>query len=232
MEELEKPKHVLPLEVRFELEERSGDKVFELTNVTKKLPEHNLGPINLTIQYGDRILILGNNGSGKSTLIKLLLGSLTPDSGEVIKGTKLNIGYLPQEEDFNADATLREEFLRLTEVEEGMGRRTLNRFKLSENDVHKKVSELSSGEKSRLMLAIIMANKVNCLILDEPSNHIDLEVLESLEEALKDYKGTLILVSHDRYLIKRIDITTTLVLENGGIKQIPSYAHYEEYALM
>ncbi|MEN9649565.1 MAG: hypothetical protein RL094_532 [Candidatus Parcubacteria bacterium] len=204
MEEIEKPKEPLPLNVRFYSEERSGDKVFDLKDVTKKLPHHTLGPINLTINYGDRVLFTGPNGIGKTTLIKMLLGTLTPTSGMLVKGARLHIGYLPQVEDVLPDATVRDEFLRLTELEEGIARKTLHRFKISAEDVNKKISELSSGERSRFILAVLMCKNVNCIILDEPSNHLDFEVLESLEEALKEYEGTLIVVSHDRYFIERM----------------------------
>lgn len=204
MDEVEKPKEPLPLNVRFFSDERSGDKVFELKDVTKELPHHILGPIDFTINYGDRLLITGSNGAGKTTLIKMLLGEIKPTTGTLFKGARLHIGYLPQSEDIIPEATVRDEFLRLTELEEGLGRRTLNRFKLTADDVEKRVSDLSSGERSRFILAVLMSKNVNCIILDEPSNHLDFEVLESLEEALKEFEGTIILVSHDRYFIKRL----------------------------
>lgn len=216
-ETLEKPKEFLPLNINFEVGERSGDKVLELVSVTKKMPSETLGPIDLLIQYGDKILITGENGSGKTTLLKMIIGELPPDSGEIKHGTNLKIGYLPQQEDFISEAKVKDEFIRHTKIEEGLSRRILNRFKLSAEDVNKKVKELSSGERSRLIIATIMAQKVNCLILDEPSNHLDLQALESLEYAVKNFEGTLILVSHDRYFIKQIKPLKSFVIENGKL---------------
>ncbi len=216
-ETLEKPKEFLPLNINFEVEERSGDKVLELVSITKKMPSQTLGPINLMVQYGDKILITGENGSGKTTLLKMIMGEVPPDSGEIKNGTNLKIGYLPQQEDFISEAKVKDEFIRHTKIEEGLARKILNRFKLSTEDVNKKIKDLSSGERSRLIIATIMAQKVNCLILDEPSNHLDLQALESLEYAVKSFKGTLILVSHDRYFIKQIKPLKLLALDKGRI---------------
>ncbi len=227
-EEIEKPKELLALKVDFQVDKRSGDKVFELEAVTKRMPNLTLGPINLSVQYGNRILISGENGAGKSTLIKIMLGQLQPDSGEVKSGDAVSIGYVPQQEDFLPDATVLEEFLRHTKIEEGIGRRSLNRFRITADDVKKKMNELSSGERSRLILAIIMANKHNCLILDEPSNHLDLEVLEEFEEALARFEGTIVAVSHDRYFIKKIKLHTVYMLEDGKLTNIGEFEKYEE----
>lgn len=217
IKETEKPKQFLPLNINFEIEKRSGDKALELTAVTKKMPEETLGPIDLLVQYGDKILITGKNGSGKTTLLKMIMGQILPDSGEIKYGTNLKIGYLPQIEDFISEAKVKDEFVRHTKIEEGSARKILNRFKLSTEDVDKKIKELSSGERSRLIIATIMAQKVNCLILDEPSNHLDLQALESLEYAVKNFKGTLILVSHDRYFVKQIAPPKSFIIENGKI---------------
>jgi ATPase subunit of ABC transporter with duplicated ATPase domains len=153
----------------------------------------------------------------------MLTGEIYQDSGDIVWGSNMHIGYLPQEEYFLPAATVKEEFLKHVEINEGMGRRILNRFKLSADDVHKKVSELSSGERSRLILAILSAKKANCIILDEPSNHLDLEVLDSLEEALRNFSGTLIVVSHDRYFIDRIRINNHYVIEKGTLKNDPNF---------
>jgi ATPase subunit of ABC transporter with duplicated ATPase domains len=216
-ETLEKPKEFLPLNINFEIEERGGDKVLELVSVTKKMPNQTLGPIDLLIQYGDKILITGENGSGKTTLLKMIMGQMSPDGGEIKYGTNLKIGYLPQQEDVISEAKVKDEFIRHTKTEEGLARKILNRFKLSTEDVNKKVRELSSGERSRLIIATIMAQKVNCLILDEPSNHLDLQALESLEYAVKNFKGTLILVSHDRYFIRQLKPLKSFVTEKGKV---------------
>jgi ATP-binding cassette subfamily F protein 3 len=219
MEMPEKPAHLLPLHVRFEVGERSGEKVFSLTDVKKSLPERDLGPVNLRISYGERILVLGENGSGKTTILKLLMGIWQPDGGVVEKGKGIKIGYLPQDEDILPTDTVMDVFRKHVSMEEGIARRLLYRFRIAAEDIGKKITELSSGEKSRLLLAIIMAAKPNCIILDEPTNHIDLEVLEELEEALHDFPGTLIVVSHDRYFIKKMRFSKIYVLD-GVLKPI------------
>jgi len=213
-----KPKHKLPLKLKFETTERSGNNVFKLKDVYKKMGDFQLGPVDLSIEYGERLLIVGSNGSGKSTLIKLLMGVTNLDSGILKKGSRLEIGYLPQESNFNLKLTLLEQFLEISETEESEARKTLSRFGLEADDMNKKIATLSSGEKSRLMLASMMYKNVNCLILDEPSNHLDLEVLDSLESAIGDFQGTLIVVSHDRYFINKINTVKKITLKNGTIK--------------
>lgn len=212
MEHVERPKEPLPLKVRFDVPERSGDKVFDAIGVSKRMPTKTLGPIDFSIRYGDRVLIKGSNGTGKTTFIKMLLGEVKPDTGTIETGTTVRLGYLPQQQDLVSENTVRDEFLRhVTDIEEGIGRRLLNRFRLTAHDMGKKIRELSSGERSRLILAILMARKVNCLVLDEPSNHLDLEVLESLENALADFEGTLVVVSHDRFFVEKIKCNKELV---------------------
>jgi len=210
---IEKPKQPLPLRVEFDVPERSGDKVFDAVGVSKRMPMKRLGPIDFSIRYGDRVLIKGPNGTGKTTFIKILLGEVKPDTGTIEIGITVRLGYLPQQQDLVSGNTVRDEFLRhVADVEEGIGRRILNRFRLTTHDMGKKIHELSSGERSRLILAILMARKVNCLVLDEPSNHLDLEVLEALENALADFKGTLVVVSHDRFFVEKIKCNKELVL--------------------
>jgi len=233
--EAEKPKSRLPLELSFDVAERSGDKVFELVGVIKKIGDTQIGPINLSIRYGDRMLVLGANGMGKTTLINMLLGKIKPDSGLIKRGSRVSMGYLPQESDFDVNSTIIAQFMNSineTEMNEGISRRLLNRFNLTEKDIRKKMRDISPGMKSRLMLAIMMANKVNCLILDEPSNHLDLEAIEKLEEALKNFNGTLILISHDRYFIDQVRVEKTYLLEKGAnLKSLIDYHEYEKLVL-
>lgn len=225
MDPLEKPKTLRPLKVRFDMEERSGDKVIEIKEVYKTLPNKILGPIDLKVQYGDRILLLGKNGTGKSTILKMILRETSPDRGDVIFGSRVIIGYLPQEENFSDSMTVLQLVKQEIGVEESDARKTLNRFRINEDDLSKKMSELSSGERSRLLLAIMMTKKPNCIILDEPSNHLDLEVLTELESALDDYKGTLIIVSHDRYFIEKFKFNKFFMLTD----RLQSLLNYQEY---
>lgn len=205
-EDIVKPHQGLPLKVAFE-HERGGTKVFDLAGVTKKMGEKEVGPFELHIRYGDRLHIVGKNGSGKTTLLKMLMGELVPDSGVLEKGENVRIGYISQERWQNRpDKKVIDEFLEITKINETTARELLNRFRITTEDVKKQISELSPGEYSRLLVAELVAMRPNCIILDEPSNHLDLEALEELENGLKDYKGTLIIVSHDRYFVGKLGL--------------------------
>jgi len=218
LDEIEKPKSRLPLKLNLEEIEPSGVKVFFVEHIDKTMGDKHIGPIDIDVQYGDKILILGDNGAGKTTLLKMILGDLTPDRGEIKRGTKLDIGYLPQITNDNQKNTALSFFLKYTpNKEESDARKILNRFNLTEKDANKTLNELSPGLRSRLVLATMMANKPNCLIFDEPSNHLDLEVLEKLEDALMQYSGTVILVSHDRRLIKKLKFTKIYNLSHKGV---------------
>jgi ATPase subunit of ABC transporter with duplicated ATPase domains len=201
-----KPKYNLPLKVIFD-NEQGSIKVFDLKNVEKCIGKRKIGPINLRIQFGDRLHVVGKNGTGKTTLLKMLVGDLKADSGIIEKGENVKIGYISQERWLNrSNKKVIEEFLDVTRMIEGDARKILNRFKITTEDVKKHVSLLSPGEFSRLILAELVAIKPNCIILDEPSNHLDLEVIEELEKGLQEYKGTLIVVSHDRYFVERLKL--------------------------
>ncbi len=217
LDEIEKPKSRLPLKLHFKNIEPSGIKVFSVAGIEKITGDKHLGPIDLNIQYGNRVLILGDNGVGKTTFLKILLEEITPDSGKIERGTKLRIGYLPQMTGNDQDNTALSFFVKhAPNKEQSDARKILNRFNITDEDVKKTLRELSPGLRSRLVLATMIVSEPNCLILDEPSNHLDLEVLEKLENALMQYTGTIILVSHDRRLIKKIDFTKIYILSNKG----------------
>jgi ATPase subunit of ABC transporter with duplicated ATPase domains len=216
--DITKPKYDLPLQVVFE-NERGSTKVFDLKNLEKKMGKRKIGPINLHIQYGDRLHLVGKNGTGKTTLLKMLVGELKPDSGIIEKGENLKIGYISQERWLNRpNKKVIEEFLETTKISESNARRLLNRFRITTEDVKKHVSLISPGEYSRLIIAELVAIKPNCIILDEPSNHLDLEVIEELENGLKEYKGTLIVVSHDRYFVEKIKLNQIFDLDVNSTK--------------
>lgn len=205
---------------------KSGKRVFELADVSygyaDKLIIKNL---DLMISRGDKIALIGANGCGKTTLIKLLLGQLQAQSGEVFTGTNLDIAYFDQHRNqLELDKPLIDVIAdgkREVEVN-GSPRHVisyLQDYLFSPERVNAPVSTLSGGEKNRLMLAKLMLKPSNLLILDEPTNDLDVETLELLESLLVDYKGTLLLVSHDREFINNV-VTTSLYFEgDGGINQ-------------
>jgi ATP-binding cassette subfamily F protein uup len=200
----------------------SGRKVVEAKDVDYAWDDKViLRGFSTTILRGDRVGILGPNGSGKSTLLKLLLGQLKPQRGEIELGTGLQIAYFDQHR-----ATLREDWNALDNVAEGReyieldGQRKhvlgyLQDFLFSPERARAPITRLSGGERNRLLLAKLFAQPSNLLVMDEPTNDLDVETLELLEELLAGYQGTLLLVSHDREFIDNV-VTSTLVLEGDG----------------
>jgi ATP-binding cassette subfamily F protein 3 len=162
--------------------------------------------MSFTVRRGDRLFLVGPNGCGKSTLIKLLLGKLSVCSGYIEAGYNVRIGYYDQEnQNLEPSSTVLDElwntYRQMTETEI---RSTLALFRFIGEDVYKQVSELSGGERARLTLSKLILKETNLLVLDEPTNHLDVGSREALEEALEDYEGTLVTVSHDRYLIEKL----------------------------
>jgi len=181
-----------------------------------------------TILRGDRIGLIGPNGSGKTTLLKLLLGELQPDTGEIRLGTQLQVAYFDQYR-----ATLREDWSAIENVAEGRdfieigGRRKhvlgyLQDFLFTPERARAPITRLSGGERNRLLLARLFAQPSNLLVMDEPTNDLDVETLELLEELLADYPGTLLLVSHDRDFLDNV-VTSTLVMQDGGEGRVGEY---------
>ena len=161
---------------------------------------------SLRVNRGDRIAIVGPNGAGKTTLLKLIIGKEVPANGVIQLGTNVQIGYYDQEQaDLSSNkSVLNELWDDYPTMNERDIRTILGNFLFSGDDVLKEVHTLSGGEKARLALAKLMMKKANLLILDEPTNHLDIDSKEVLEEALLDYPGTIIFVSHDRYFINKI----------------------------
>jgi ATP-binding cassette subfamily F protein uup len=202
--------------------ERSGKLVAELTDVSKAYGAKTLiSKLELRIMRGDRIGLIGANGAGKSTLIKIILGQLAPDTGDVRLGTKQEIAYFDQLRDqLDPEMTLVETISPGSEwVETANGRKHvmsyLSDFLFPPQRAQAKVSMLSGGERNRLLLARLFAQPANVLVLDEPTNDLDIESLELLEDTLQSYSGTLLLVSHDRAFLDNV-VTQTLVAEGEG----------------
>lgn len=202
--------------------QRSGKRVFELKHIDFGYPQQILlRDFNLLINRGDKLALIGPNGCGKSSLIKLLLGDITPDSGEVERGVNLEIAYFDQHRSqLELDKPL------IDAIADGKREVTVNGaprhvisylqdYLFSPERVNAPVSTLSGGEKNRLMLAKLMLKPSNLLILDEPTNDLDVETLELLESLLVEYQGTVLLVSHDREFIDNV-VTSSLVFEGHG----------------
>ncbi|WP_141528461.1 ribosomal protection-like ABC-F family protein [Bacillus thuringiensis] len=191
--------------LQFEGQERSGKDVVVMKEVSKGFAGRPLfEQANLHVRFQERAAIVGRNGTGKTTLLKLLLKEINPDVGEIRIGSSVKIGYLSQHTYGNVKSNVLEAFREYVAVTEGEARHILAKFLFYGPAVFKKVTELSGGEKMRLRLAQLMYQDINFLILDEPTNHLDIESREVLEEALEQYNGTILAVSHDRYFLNKL----------------------------
>ena len=202
--------------------ERSGKIVAELENVSKRFGDRVIiDNFTGTILRGDKVGLIGANGAGKTTLLKMILGELAPDTGSAKLGTKLQVAYFDQmRTQLNEEASLIETISPGSDWVEVNGQRKhsmsyLNDFLFSPERARSPVKTLSGGERNRLLLARLFAKPANCLVLDEPTNDLDIDTLELLEELLEDYKGTVFLVSHDRTFLDNV-VTQVIVSEGEG----------------
>ncbi len=229
MEKLEKPK-ALPKSIRFKLNSsgESGNEVAEAKKLTMGFGSHILfRNLSFLVKKRERVFLYGPNGCGKSTLIKLLLGQLEPLGGEIEFGYNVTVGYYDQEnQNLTEENTVLDElwnaYPHLTQTEI---RDTLALFLFRGDDIEKEVRVLSGGERARLTFAKLILSKMNLLILDEPTNHLDIESREALENALEEFDGTIIAVSHDRYFIRRL-ATRFIDLGSGGADFRGSWDEY------
>ncbi|NBI68005.1 ABC transporter ATP-binding protein [Pseudoflavonifractor sp. 60] len=224
----DKPKKDRKMAVRFGEREFRGDEVLSIKDLEKGFGERTLfSGVNLEVEGGERIALLGDNGVGKSTLIKIIMGEEEPDAGKLRKGPTVKVGYLPQIIHFdNPERSLVDTMLYDLDCTAQTARNRLASFKFRGEDVFKPVSALSGGEQSRLRLCMLMDSKINLLILDEPTNHLDIQSREWIEEAVEEYEGNLLFVSHDRYFIDRF-ATRIWMLEKGTITDFKGT--YQEY---
>ena len=194
----------------------SGHIVMDLRDVGKSFGENPLfDGLNLLVERGDRVGVVGPNGSGKTTLLRMILGDEEVTAGTLSLGYGVEIGYFAQElTDLDPGNTVLGELLESADLTPGEARNILARFLFTGDDVFKSVSKLSGGEQNRLILAKLMLRKPNVLILDEPTNHLDIAARQALDQALRDFDGTIVLTSHDRYLLNSI-ATKIVELANG-----------------
>jgi ATP-binding cassette, subfamily F, member 3 len=231
IEKIDKPKlESDSINIMVKSSERSGKEVVNVKSLWKSFGEKEiLKGVNLLIRYGERTAFIGENGSGKTTLIKILLGEIEMDRGEAFLGSSVKLGYLPQNITFSDEnKTVLDIFREDISITDGKGREYLSNYLFCKEAVFRKVGDLSGGERSRLSLAKLMYNQVNFLILDEPTNHLDIESREELEEFLKDFDGTLLFISHDRYFINSL-ASRIIELENGQLKSYDGdYEYYKK----
>ncbi|MBC1794922.1 ribosomal protection-like ABC-F family protein [Listeria booriae] len=216
------------MRLEFEESKRSGEDVVIFDAVWKQFGDRVLfGGLDCHIRQKERVAIVGNNGAGKSTFLKMVLGEVAPDVGTVHVGPSVDIAYLSQHMDVgDENQTVLEAFRDKVAVVEGDARHMLATFLFYGEMVFRKVANLSGGERMRLSLAQFMNQPVNTLLLDEPTNHLDIASREVLEEALRNFEGTIITISHDRFFMNQI-CDRTLWLEDG---EIVSYGGNYSYA--
>lgn len=230
IELLEKPAEVTD-EMKISLEPNilSGNDVLTVRDLSKSFGSLNLfGHVDFDIKRGERVAIIGNNGTGKTTILKLINEMLPADTGTITLGSKVHIGYYDQEHHvLNMENTLFEEvqdaYPNLTNTQV---RNILAAFLFTGDDVFKRIGDISGGERGRVSLAKLMLSEANFLILDEPTNHLDITSKEILEQALNNYTGTVLYVSHDRYFINQ---TATRILELTGQTLINYIGNYDYY---
>ncbi len=225
------------VEMNVETGERSGKLVAELTNVSKTFGTRKvIDDFSCRIQRGDKIGLLGPNGAGKSTLLKIILGELVPDSGDVKLGTKLSVAYFDQlRAQLDDNATLADTISQGSDFIEIGGAKKhvisyLGDFLFAPERARSPVKSLSGGERNRLLLARLFTRPSNVLVLDEPTNDLDIETLELLEELLANYDGTLFLVSHDRAFLDNV-VTQVIAFEGDG-KLMEYVGGYEDWVRM
>jgi ATPase subunit of ABC transporter with duplicated ATPase domains len=217
IEKIELPKKRRVVRFDFRQPPRSGDQVVTIEKVSKAFgPRVVYNGLNLNVRRGERWCVMGKNGAGKSTLLKMVAGVLAPDSGTVRLGASLTMGYFAQQafDVLNPDLTIEQQLQRdFPDESIGSLRSLAGAFQFPGEDVDKKIRALSGGEKTRLVMARMLMNPPNFLVLDEPTNHLDLATKEMLVEALKDFDGTMLFVSHDRTFLRGL---SNRVLELGG----------------
>ncbi len=216
-ERLELPKKRKAVKFDFRSPQRSGEDVVALKSVSKSFGRRTIyDQFDFHVRRGERWCVMGKNGAGKSTLLKMIAGALPPDQGSVRLGASLKLGYFSQQalDLLDAELTVWEQMQKDFPLESiGTLRNLLGAFQFSGDDVDKKIRSLSGGEKSRLVMARMLLDPPNFLVLDEPTNHLDLATKEMLVEALHDFEGTMLFVSHDRTFLRGL---ANRVLELAG----------------
>jgi ATP-binding cassette subfamily F protein 3 len=227
MERVERPKQAHTIHLRLEGEHRSGELVLETADLVVGYERPLVTVPDLLLRRLQRAALIGPNGSGKTTLVRTILGQLPPLSGRARLGASLRIGYLAQtRESLTPGNRVIDEAMQVQELREGEMRDFLARYLFTGDDVHKRISDLSGGEQVRVALAKLTLSGPNFLVLDEPTNQLDIASQEIMEGVLRDYVGTVLFVSHDRYLIDAL-ATQIWVIEGDNLRVYKG--DYQEY---
>jgi ATPase subunit of ABC transporter with duplicated ATPase domains len=221
LEVVEEPRKEWQLQMEIAVAPRAGAIVATARGVVVRRGSFTLGPVDLQIDWADRVAITGPNGSGKSTLLAALLGRLEVDEGAVNLGSSVVVGEIDQARSlFDGDEPLRRAFAaQVPEWPDAEVRTLLAKYALAAAHVDRPASSLSPGERTRAALALLQARGVNLLVLDEPTNHLDLPAIEQLEDALDSYPGTLLLVTHDRRLLDAVHLTRRFAVQAGKVSE-------------
>lgn len=227
IERLEKPTlDSKKMNMKLEEGKRVSNRVIEMENVAKGYDYLLFENVNMLVRRGEHVAIIGDNGTGKSTLLKIILGLTSVDAGAIKTANNLKIGYLSQHEfESDNDDTLLNTIRGKINVTEGEARHILANFMFYGKDVFKKVKDLSGGEKIRLRWAQIVNTDYNLLVLDEPTNHLDIDAKETIEDALLNFEGSIITVSHDRYFLNKL-FNTTYLLKNKTLEKFEGNYNY------
>ena len=235
MEKIEAPTHEKEgSKIKFEASVKSGYDVLHIEDMSKSYGEKILFTnLNIDLKRGEKVALIGENGRGKTTLFKIIMDKVHSDKGVKVLGTNVNVGYYDQEQsDLNLDKTIIDEvwdeFPNLTTSKL---RSYLASFLFTGDDVFKVINTLSGGEKCRINLLKLMLSKSNLLLLDEPTNHLDIMSREALEDAILEYDGTLMVISHDRYFLNKVIGRILELKENGVSEYLGNYSYYQEKKL-
>ena len=235
MEKIEAPTHEKEgSKIKFEASVKSGYDVLHIEDMSKSYGEKILFTnLNIDLKRGEKVALIGENGRGKTTLFKIIMDTVESDTGVKVLGTNVNVGYYDQEQsDLNLDKTIIDEvwdeFPNLTTSKL---RSYLASFLFTGDDVFKVINTLSGGEKCRINLLKLMLSKSNLLLLDEPTNHLDIMSREALEDAILEYDGTLMVISHDRYFLNKVIGRILELKENGVSEYLGNYSYYQEKKL-
>ncbi|WP_412521436.1 ABC-F family ATP-binding cassette domain-containing protein [Staphylococcus simulans] len=214
--------------IQFDFDRNTGNDVYHIRNLEIGYAEPVISPITMEITKGNHLAVIGPNGIGKSTFIKTVADRIPKLGGEIIHGANLRVGYYDQKQaEFKSNKTILDYVWdQYPTMPEKDVRAVLGRFLFVQDDVKKIINDLSGGEKARLQLALLMLERNNVLILDEPTNHLDIDSKEMLEQALQDFEGTLIFVSHDRYFINQLANKVFDMQPDGGTVYAGNYQYY------